>query len=146
MQINGHLWEITYHNLGAEIMYIVHIVTHNRQNGLGSKPRWGEESFSSPHPSRPDKVPSQHPVKWVWHSSAMSLTPPHLALEVKDDWSYTSTPPLCHHGTLKRDVHFMYSNLTSHTLNDKIQWTIKFCFVQKWNTAKEKILCNTTCS
>jgi len=41
------------------------IMTSEGLDGSGFEPRWGQDTFSSPYPSRPALGPTQSPVQWV---------------------------------------------------------------------------------
>jgi len=44
---------------------VVGIATRYGLDGLGVEPQWGQEIFSSVHPSTPNLGPTQSPVKWA---------------------------------------------------------------------------------
>jgi hypothetical protein len=66
---------------------------------LGGRPvfefRQGLEFFLFTTVSRPALEPIQPPMQWV--PGDFSLKPGRKAVEVKNSWSYTSTPPVCLH-------------------------------------------------
>jgi hypothetical protein len=58
---------------------VVGIAARCGLDGLGGEPQWGQESFSSAHPSTPNLGSTKSPVKWA---------PGHLAGgEVAGAWS-----------------------------------------------------------
>jgi hypothetical protein len=58
--------------------------------------------------SRPALGPTQPPVQWVQEALSLGVKRPgheadHIpssSAEVKNTWSYTSTPPICRHGVV----------------------------------------------
>jgi hypothetical protein len=70
--------------------------------------RQGLEIFLSATASRPAQGPTQPPIQWVliaislgvkWPDREADHSPPSSA-EVKNAWSYTSTPPVSLHGVV----------------------------------------------
>jgi hypothetical protein len=65
--------------------------------------RQGLRIFLFATASRPAVGPTQPPIQWVprvkWPGREVDYSPPFSA-EVKNAWSYTSTPALRHHGVV----------------------------------------------
>jgi hypothetical protein len=65
-------------------------------------------------------------------------SPPSIA-KVKNELSYTSTPPVCLHGRNREDLTFTLRLLLEPLSMEKVEWLIKFVkyriFVQNRNMA-----------
>jgi hypothetical protein len=59
--------------------------------------------------------------------------------KIKNEWSYTSTPPVCLHGRYREDLTFTLILLLEALRIEKVEWLIKFVkyriFVQNRNMA-----------
>ena len=78
----------------------VGVATRYGLDGAGIESRWGQ---NIPRLSSPALGPTQRPIKWVPEIKRQGRgvnTQPHLALRLKKELSYTSTPALGPHGLL----------------------------------------------
>ena len=95
---------------------LVWIATRYKLDSPGIKSRW---RWDLTHPSRLDLWPTLPPVQWVqylipeveWpgHSAEHQ---PHLALKLKKEQRYTSTPPVGLHGLFYGELYLTFTSIS----------------------------------
>jgi hypothetical protein len=86
-------------------------------DGLGFKFETGQENFLFSKTSKSAPGPTQLPIQWVrWcfpggkaAGHEVNYSPPYSS-EVKNDWNYTSSPPICLHGVNMEKLNFTVVN------------------------------------
>jgi hypothetical protein len=91
---------------------VVGIVTRLRTGRSGVQILTVTRFFFSPNTSISVLEPTQPPIQWVFsvvkrRGHKVNHSPPSSA-EVKNEWSYTSRPPICHHGVDKETYVLTY--------------------------------------
>jgi hypothetical protein len=100
---------------------VVGTVTRYGLNGPGFESRYEQDICSFLKLSRPVLEPTQPPIQWMpvflagrkRYGREADRSPPSRA-EVKNEWSYTPTPPVCLHG-FDRD-NFKFNNTCNMTV------------------------------
>ena len=89
----------------------------------GFEPRWGQEVFYSPRPSRPALGPIDHPIRWLagkFSGKKAAETgqdanhPSLFSAQVKNEENYTPYSLLCLHGMLLDDL-YLHTVVTETT-------------------------------
>jgi hypothetical protein len=99
--------------LGARDIAVV-IANRYELTSSGFEPRWGQEVFYSPRPSRPALGPTEHPIHWLSRKFSGNKAaeagqganhPPLFSTQVKNESNCTPYSLLCLHGMLLGDLY-----------------------------------------